>query len=72
MAEDHWVFHDVVADAALDIVVYIATADSSVVYGDENVVGRGELGLGLLFEADLEWFGEDEGEVLRLELANVS
>jgi len=45
-------------------VMDIRTADTSVVYGDEDIVGRSQFRLWLLCEGNIEWFVEDEGEVL--------
>lgn len=70
MTQDHRLFEDERADAAGDPVVHIAAADASVVYGNENVVRRGDLGFGFLFEFYVEGFGEDEGEVLRFDVRN--
>ena len=44
--------------------MYIAAADPSVVYGDENIVRGLDCWVGLLFEYDVVGFVEDEGEVL--------
>lgn len=48
----------------------IAATDSSVVYGNEDIVRRLDLGLRSLFESDVVRFVENEGEVLhKLNLA---
>jgi hypothetical protein len=45
-------------------VVDIATADTCPIYCDKNMVWGFERRFGSLFEGDLEWFIEDEREVL--------
>lgn len=45
-------------------VMDVGTADTGVVYSDEDIVGRGQFGLWLLCECDVEGFVEDEREVL--------
>ena len=38
VAEYHWVFDDEVADTAMDEVVYIRTADTGLLYSDEDLI----------------------------------
>lgn len=48
------------------VVVDVRAADAGVVDGDEDVMGVGELGDGVLLEGDVPWLVEEEGEVLGL------
>lgn len=69
VAEDHGVLDDEVANGAVNPVVHVGAADARVVYGDEDIVGGAELGLGALSEGDIVGLVEDEGEVLPAMLA---
>jgi hypothetical protein len=71
MAKDHRLLHNVGANTPLYIVMDIATADSSVVDSDGNIVWGFNFGLGFLLEIDIEGLVENKGEVLRLELAEL-
>lgn len=64
MAEDHRVFQNKGSDPPLLPIVDVAAADSGVVYGDEDIVRRLDLWLGSLFECNIVWFVENEGEIL--------
>jgi len=63
--EDHGVFEDERTDSAFFPVVDIAAADSSVVYGYEDTVGRFESGNWLFGKRYVVRFVENEGEVLQ-------
>jgi hypothetical protein len=65
VAEDHGILQNERANPPLLPVVDIAATDSRVVYGNEDIVRRFDLGLWSLFESDVVGFVEDEGEVLR-------
>lgn len=64
VAENHGLLEDERSNAAMFPVMDIRTADTSVVYGDEDIVGRSQFRLWLLCEGNIEWFVEDEGEVI--------
>lgn len=64
MAEDHGVFDNKVANAAVFPVVDIAATDTGPIYGDEDMVRRFEFWFWLLFEGDVEGFVEHKGEIL--------
>lgn len=63
MAEDHGRFNDEVAYSSLDVEMHIRTADSSLLYGDKHIVVGFESRNWLLFESDLEWLVQNEGEL---------
>lgn len=44
--------------------MYIAAADTGVVYSNEDIAGVFDGGSRSFFELDIEWFVEDEGEIL--------
>ena len=54
------------ANGSVNPVVNIGSADTSVVDGDEDIVGRGQRGLGALSEGNIVRPVENEGKVLKL------
>lgn len=65
VAEDHGITDDKVANGAMLPVVNIGAADSRVVYGDKDIMGRVEGWFGAIDKRDRERLVEDEGEVLQ-------
>lgn len=64
MTQDHGVCDDELANGAMDPVVDVGAADTSVVDGDEDIVGILEGGLGALLEGNVAGLIEDERQVL--------
>lgn len=64
VAQDHGVCDDELANGAMDPVVDVGATDTSVVDGDDNIVGILEGGLGALLEGDVAGLVKDEGQVL--------
>lgn len=66
MAQDHRRCELELADSSFDPVVYIAAADPGVIYGYEDIARVFDGRFRSLFEFDIEWLVEDEGEVLMM------
>ena len=64
VAQHHGCFDDELADRAVRPVVYVRATYSGVLYFDDAVFGKLELGDGAVFESDRVGLFEDEGWVL--------
>jgi len=67
VAQYHGVLDDEVADGAVGPVVYVAAADAGVFDVDEDIVGAFDGGDGAVFEFDVVWLVQYEGEVLAID-----
>jgi len=69
VTENHRVGDDEGADATFDPVVDVRTADTGVVYGDEDIAGVFDGWTWLFFKLDIEGLVEVEGKILSCDVS---